>query len=145
VRNKNHATTNFQLCSFDNFVGRNCDRFGPVLFKSNRRNRVGLKNASSHFLTFYVDGVNKGGVPSGDRSVDFLVTPGEHRLRAEAIINGEVVSANRVASVPAGHVCTWTVTDPPKAAANTTARNAPIELSDWLKPARVYITITNPN
>lgn len=77
---------------------------------------VGIKNASSHFLTFYIDGVNRGGVPSGDRSVDFVVTPGEHELRAEAVINGEVVSATRTATIPAGYVCTWTVTDPTKAA-----------------------------
>lgn len=73
---------------------------------------VGLKNASSYFLTFYIDGVNKGGVPSGDRSVDFLVSPGEHSLRADALIDGETVSASRSVTMAAGEVCTWTVTDP---------------------------------
>jgi hypothetical protein len=72
---------------------------------------VGLKNASSYYLTFYIDGVRKDGVPPGDRSVDFVVTPGEHALRADATIDGETVSASRTGGVPAGHVCTWTVTD----------------------------------
>ena len=74
---------------------------------------VGLKNASSYYLTFYIDGVRKDGVPPGDRSVDFVVTPGEHTLRADATIDGETVSASRTGDVPAGHVCTWTVTDSP--------------------------------
>ncbi len=74
---------------------------------------VGLRNASSYFLTFYIDGRNEGGVPSGDRSVDFVVSPGEHTLRADAVINGETVSASRQANIPAGYVCTWVVTNPP--------------------------------
>ena len=75
---------------------------------------VGLQNSSSYFLIFYIDGVNKGGVPSGDRSLDFNVTPGEHTLKAEAIISGETVSVWRTVYIPAFHVCTWTVTDPPE-------------------------------
>ena len=74
---------------------------------------VGLKNASSYYLTFYIDGVRKDAVPSGDRSVDFVVTPGEHTLRAEATINGETSSATHTGEVPKGHVCTWIITDPP--------------------------------
>lgn len=77
-----------------------------------RETAVGLKNSSSHFLTFFIDGENKGGIPSGDRSADFVVTPGQHTLRAEAVINGETVSASRTTDIPAGYVCTWTVTDP---------------------------------
>ncbi len=78
---------------------------------------VGLKNASSYFLTFYIDSVNRGGVPSGDRSVDFIVSAGGHALRADAVIGGETVSASRSVTIPAGYVCTWTVTDPPPAGA----------------------------
>lgn len=85
---------------------------------------VGLQNASSYYLTFYIDGVSKGGVPAGDRSVDFVVTPGEHTLRAEAIIVGETVSAERTAIIPEGYVCTWTVTDPPSAKAASKERSA---------------------
>jgi hypothetical protein len=73
---------------------------------------VGLKSASSHFLTFYIDGTNKGGVPAGDRSIDFVVTPGEHLLLAPATIGGEVVSASRTSNISVGQVCTWMVTDP---------------------------------
>jgi len=75
---------------------------------------VGLRNASGHFLVFYIDGINHGGVPAGDRSVDFIVSPGGHTLRADAVVDGETVSASRTATIPAGYVCTWTVTDPPK-------------------------------
>ena len=76
---------------------------------------VGLQNASSFYLTFYIDGVNKGGVPPGDKSVDFVVTPGEHALRAEALIGSEIVSVTRTAALLEGNVCTWTVSDPPVA------------------------------
>lgn len=74
---------------------------------------VGLKNASSYYLTFYIDGERKEGVPPGDRSVDYVVTHGEHTLLAEAVIAGETVSASRTADIPEGYVCTWTVTDAP--------------------------------
>jgi uncharacterized membrane protein len=77
-----------------------------------RETVVGLKNASSHFLTFFIDGVNVGCVPSGDRSIEFVVTAGQHTLRADAGIGGDTVSASRTADIPAGYVCTWTVTDP---------------------------------
>jgi hypothetical protein len=73
---------------------------------------VGLKNASSLFLTLYIDTINKGSVPSGDRSIDFLVAPGPHTLRAEGYINGEVISTSRAVIIAPGFVCTWTVTDP---------------------------------
>jgi hypothetical protein len=80
---------------------------------ASRETSVGLKNASSHFLTFYIDGVNRGGVPSGERSMDFIINPGGHILRADATIGGQNVSASRTATVPAGYALTWTVTDPP--------------------------------
>ena len=74
---------------------------------------VGLKNASSHYLLFFIDEEKMDGVPAGDRSIYFIVTPGEHALRAEAVINGKTVSAARTAYIPEGYVCMWTVTDPP--------------------------------
>ena len=74
---------------------------------------VGLKNASSHYLLFFIDELRMDGVPPGDRSIYFIVSPGEHKLRAEAVIGGETVSASRAANIPEGYVCTWTVTDPP--------------------------------
>jgi|ERR1043165_3053075 hypothetical protein len=77
---------------------------------------VGLQNQSSYYLLFFIDGVRMDGVPSGDRSIYFVVEAGEHVLRAEAVINGETVSAIRKADIPEGKVCTWTVTDPPSKA-----------------------------
>ena len=74
---------------------------------------VGLRNASSHYLLFFIDGWRMDGVPPGDRSIYFIVEPGEHVLRAEAVINGETRSAIRTGEVPEGYVCMWTVTDPP--------------------------------
>lgn len=74
---------------------------------------VGLRNASSHYLLFFIDGLRMDGVPPGDRSIYFVVEPGEHVLRAEAVINGETRSAIRTGEVPEGSLCTWTVTDPP--------------------------------
>lgn len=73
---------------------------------------VGLRNASSHYLLFFIDRLRMDGVPPGDRSTFFIVAPGEPHLRAEAVIGGETVSASRTVFVPESHVCTWTVTDP---------------------------------
>ena len=100
---------------------------------------MGVKNASNYFLIFYIDGVNSGGVPIGDRSINFAVTPGEHVLVAEARIRGELVSAARLVVVPEGAVCTWTVTDPapPRSTANT-----------WLRDglsSRAVVPIVIPN
>lgn len=74
---------------------------------------VGLRNDSSYYLLFFIDGIRMDGVPSGDRSIYFVVEPGEHVLRAEAVINGETRSAIRTGNIPEGYVCMWTVTDPP--------------------------------
>jgi hypothetical protein len=77
---------------------------------------VGLQNASGYYLLFFIDEVRMDGVPAGDRSTYFVVSPGEHTLRAEAVIGTDTVNAYRKANVPAGYVCTWTVTDPPPTA-----------------------------
>ena len=74
---------------------------------------VGLQNDSRFYLTFHIDGIRKDGVPTGDRSVDFVVTPGEHILLAETVIAGENVMASRTTFIPKGFVCTWTVINPP--------------------------------
>ena len=73
---------------------------------------VGLRNASSYYLLFFIDGIRMDGVPAGERSIDFPVTPGDHTLRADANVGGETVSAYRMGVIPEGEVCTWTVTDP---------------------------------
>lgn len=83
---------------------------------------VGLQNASSYYLTLYIDGQRMAGVPAGDKSVDFVVTPGSHTLLAEAVVGGETVTASRTADIPEGYVCTWTVTDPPASTSVLKAR-----------------------
>ena len=72
---------------------------------------VGMRNATSYYLTFYVDGSNKGGVPAGDISSYFNVSPGDHALKAEAQAGGETKTASRTVTVGKGEVCTWTVTN----------------------------------
>jgi hypothetical protein len=100
---------------------------------------VGVKNASTYFVIFYIDEINKGGVPSGDRSVDFLISPGPHTLRAEARIDGDAVSATRMFIIPAGYACMWTVTDPPKELSSANLRD-----SLKRKPP-IFITLSIPN
>ena len=102
---------------------------------------VGLQNASSYYLTFYIDGVRRDGVPPGDKSVDFMVAPGEHTLRADAVINDQTVSASRTANIPEGYVCTWTVTD----SADTSSK-ARRELQDYLRlnRLRAFIPLVAP-
>lgn len=108
---------------------------------------VGLRNASSLFLIFYIDDVNKGGVPPGDRSVDYLVWPGEHTLRAEARIGDETLTVTRKVLVPVGYVCTWTVTDPQKSESQHSALNIawPRMRSALLKQRTAVINLTVPN
>lgn len=89
---------------------------------------VGVRNASSHNLLFYLDGMPMDRVPAGARSIDFAVAPGEHALRAEAVVEGETVSATRTAFILEGHVCTWTVTDP-----QSQSGGSPHELRDGLR------------
>lgn len=97
---------------------------------------VGLKNSSSLFLTLYIDTINKGSVPAGDRSVEFLVAPGTHTLRAEGYLNGEVIFASRTVIIAPGFVCTWTVTDPPAKAAQTR-----VSFRDQLELQRTTATV----
>jgi hypothetical protein len=86
---------------------------GQCVSNPTNETAVGLQNASSFYLSFYIDGVRKGAVPAEDKSVDFVVTPGEHTLFAEAVLGGETVSVLRTVNIPKGYVCTWTITDPP--------------------------------
>ncbi len=76
-----------------------------------RQTAVGLQNASSYFLSFSIDGVNRGGVPPGDKSIAFTVSPGQHTLRASTVIRGKPVTLTRVVTIGAGEVKTWQVTN----------------------------------
>src|SRR5574341_552866 len=100
---------------------------------------VGVMNSSNYFITFYIDGVNKGGVPAEARTIDFIVSPGEHLLMAETVIGSETLSATRTVVIPAGSVCTWTVTNPQKIPAR-----AVTPLVDFLARAAV-ISLAVPN
>jgi hypothetical protein len=77
-----------------------------------RETALAMMNASNYFLAFYVDGVYMGRVAPGERSMEFIVGAGEHLLLAKTMTGGEPVSATRVIIIPAGSVCTWTVTNP---------------------------------
>jgi hypothetical protein len=67
---------------------------------------VGLQNASSYYLLFFIDEERMDGVPAGDRSIYFVVSPGGHSLRAEAVIGTDTVNAYRKANIPQGYMCT---------------------------------------
>jgi len=76
---------------------------------------VRFSNESRFELTFFVDEEEEGVVVSS-RSVsdEISVKPGEHLLRARAIVIGESFWVWAVNEVPQGQICTWTVTDPPR-------------------------------
>jgi hypothetical protein len=73
---------------------------------------VALKNETSFLLTFYIDAVKKADVPTGEKSADFIVTPGRHILNAEAIIEGQSYWVTYSGDIPEGFVCTLTIVDP---------------------------------
>ena len=77
-----------------------------------RETAVSVMNASNYPIIIYIDGVDRGRLLPGERSIDFVISPGEHLLLAETMIGGEMVSASRQVVVMAGSVCTWTVTNP---------------------------------
>ena len=77
-----------------------------------RETAVGVMNASNYAITVYIDGMDRGRLLPGERSVDFVISPGEHLLLAETMIGGELVSAAREVVVEPGTICTWTVTNP---------------------------------
>lgn len=70
-------------------------------------------NQTSFDLTFFVDEDEKGvSVASRTASNELEVEPGEHLLRARAVVKGQSVWVWIINEVPAGHLCTWTITDP---------------------------------
>jgi hypothetical protein len=73
---------------------------------------VALRNTSSHYVIFFIDGVEKAGVLAGAKSEDFVVTAAEHVLRGDAMLEGKITSAHKTGKIPQGHVCTWNITDP---------------------------------
>lgn len=90
-----------------------------------RDTAIGVMNASNYPITIYIDGMEIGRLLPGERSIDFVISPGEHLLIAETMIGGELVSATRQVVVDPGSVCTWTVTNParPRERASTLLRD----------------------
>lgn len=74
---------------------------------------VRFVNESSYELTFFIDDDDKGTVAIGGASPEWEVYPGEHMLRAGAVIGDQALWVWVVNEVPRGQVCTWTITDPP--------------------------------
>lgn len=77
-----------------------------------RKTAVGVMNASNYSVTVYIDGMVRGRLLPGERSIDFVISAGEHLLLAETMIGVDLVSASRQVVVTPGTVCTWNVTDP---------------------------------
>jgi hypothetical protein len=73
---------------------------------------INVVNASSYFVTFYIDGLMQGTLPAGERSPDLAISPGEHLLFAHAIIDDEPMMTGRIITIPPGSICTWTLTNP---------------------------------
>lgn len=71
-----------------------------------------FNNESSYDLTFYVDDDEKATVRSRTMSGELEVEPGDHFLRARAIVRGRAFWVAVVNEVTKGKVCTWTVDDP---------------------------------
>jgi len=71
-----------------------------------------MVNASNFLVTLNVDGVNRGSVPAGQSAFEIFLPAGEHFVSADATLNGERLSAARMLLLPAGSICTWTVTNP---------------------------------
>ena len=104
-----------------------------------RETAVRVMNASNYSITVYIDGMARGRLLPGERSIDFVISAGEHLLLAETMISGEFVSASRQVVVMPGSVCTWTVTDPvrPRERVSTLLRDG--------LTRRAVISVTIPN
>ena len=78
-----------------------------------KKTALKLDNQTRYDLTFFVDDDEKGvGVASRTMSAELEVEPGEHLLRARAVVKGESVWVWVINEVQAGQVCTWTIDDP---------------------------------
>jgi hypothetical protein len=89
--------------------------FGQCVEHPKGKTALIFSNESRHELTFFVDDELKTVLASGDKSEEFEVEPGEHLLRATAVLMGMNVSVQTVNPFPAGYVCTWTIENPKKA------------------------------
>lgn len=80
-----------------------------------KKTALKFSNESRFELRFFVDEDEVGVVvPPKTVSREIVVEPGEHMLRARAIVRGESFWVWTVNEVPQGQICTWTVEDPPR-------------------------------
>lgn len=80
-----------------------------------KKTAVRFSNESRFELTFFVDEDEQGVfVPPKSISREVSVEPGEHLLRARAVVRGEIFWVWSVNEVTQGQGCTWTIEDPPR-------------------------------
>ena len=80
---------------------------------SDAKSAVRFNNETRFELTFFIDDDEKGVVVAAHQESKALgVEPGEHLLRARAVVSGEIFWIWTVNEIPPGQVCTWTITDP---------------------------------
>ena len=86
---------------------------GQCLPHPELRTAVLFANETSFELTFFIDADETGiAVQPKAVSPEQPVVPGEHILRARAMVNSRAIWVWVINEVPTGNVCTWTVTDP---------------------------------
>ncbi len=85
---------------------------GQCVDHPGKKTAIVFSNESSYALTFFIDDEEKAFVRSRAVSGELNVEPGEHLLRARAIIRGKSFWVATVNDVPKAQVCTWTINDP---------------------------------
>ena len=99
-----------------------------------KKTALKFNNETRFELTFFVDDDDEGvTVASRTSSNELEVASGEHSLRARAVVKGQSVWVWVINEVPAGQVCSWTITDPSAAvaAAISSSRSAFPDRSKW--------------
>lgn len=76
------------------------------------RTALKFSNQTSYDLTFFVDDDEKTTVLAKTSSKEWEVRPGEHQLRARAVIPDQTLWVWSVNEVLKGQICTWTIEDP---------------------------------
>ena len=80
---------------------------GQCVDHPGKKTAIVFSNESSYALTFFIDDEEKAFVRSRAVSGELNVEPGEHLLRARAIIRGKSFWVATVNDVPKAQVCTW--------------------------------------
>lgn len=88
--------------------------FAQCVQSQDGKTALKFSNESSYELTFFIDNDEKVTLSQKTISAEFPVEPGDHILRARAMIAGVAMWVYTGNEVPEGNVCTWTIEDPPK-------------------------------